>query len=265
MQIRKATPWSFAFAVMLLGLYACSPLVDKSSCKGDNSCIDNSGGPTGPSGGGDNPDTTSKALSFVGLGFSPSDTTIILNTRYDLNGFIIVPVGRVTDLMVVSAFKCSAYQTPVVTATTTPNKYHVAITVQGIATCRDSIVISFKADTTVKTFVHVTVVSAAPPTGPTITVTPPGGSGPKGTTTQATCTITGVSDTRCRWYSTDPSRIAVVATDTTFSVSTAPWGTGAKKGGLIYFAFVGSANVCAYWVVDPRVAKCYLWVTTATP
>jgi len=200
--------------------------------------------------------------SFVGAGFKPADTTIVINTRYHLRGQITVPTGGVTEVLVKSTKSCIAYLPPTVASTPTLGVYDVDITVQGIATCRDSIAISLKADTTVKTHVFVTVV---PLPGPTITVTPPGGSGPKGGYNRVICLINGAPSTDCRNYSTDPSRIDVVApsVDTTFATFTAPWGLGLVKGGTIYFASPGTANVCSYWRLDPRVAVCYAWTTTA--
>ncbi|KND48873.1 MAG: hypothetical protein AB200_00395 [Parcubacteria bacterium C7867-005] len=228
------------------------------ACRNETNVFGPGNGPNGPNNG---PDGGRSA--FASAGFRPADTTIVVSTRYHALGQIFVEQGRSPNLLIRTR-QCVQYVgSPLITWTGQSGWYNVDVTLQGVATCRDSIVFKFAHDTTITTFIRATVVSAPGGPGiPTMTVTPPGGSGPVGTGSQSNCIITGVTDTRCWAYSTDPSRIAVVQKDTTFATATNPWTAGSHLSGEIRFMFAGSANICRYWVVDPRVAQCHQWNAT---
>jgi hypothetical protein len=203
----------------------------------------------------------------------PADTTIIIQGRYAPRGYVFIPPG-VSTAITVGTRGCTAYYPPKVTTTSTANVYFVLDTLQGVATCRDSVVWTVSG-TNAKAFVMVTVNSTV---GETITMTPPGGSGPGGTYGQATCTVTGFSDNRCEFYSTDPSRVDVVQRNVTCTASACPpstttsfpWGAGSHLAGKYFYAQLAatttqrSAYLCAYAVVKPTLAKCYLFTSTAT-
>lgn len=236
---------------------------------GDTSGRNGGGGSGGGSGsGGGNTTcptgfTTCSGLTFGA--FHPADTTITITNRYHVVGQIYVPTGSSNTVLVLSTKQCATpINTSAITSTSNPNVYNVDITLQGIAVCRDSISIRFDASSGPNTFVMATVV-AGTGSGVTVTISPDSGSGAKGDTLQATCTVTGSSDHRCRWYSTDPSRVDVVATDTVFTVFTPHWGLGSRKGGFMYFDTKGSAKICAYWAPDPRAVACRTFTSRGVP
>ncbi len=151
--------------------------------------------------------------------------------------------------------------------------YFVEDTLQGIATCRDSVVFTVSG-TNAKAFVMVTVNSAP---GQTISMTPPGGSGPGGTYGQGTCTVTGFSDNRCEFYSTDPSRVDVVQRNVTCAAvcppsttTNYPWGPGSHLAGRYFYVPLAAtttqrtAYICAYAVAKPTLAVCYLFTSNAS-
>jgi len=193
----------------------------------------------------------------------PADTTIIAATRYAPTGYVFIPAGFSTSILV-STRGCVAYFTPKLITTGTQSVYVMVDTLQGVATCRDSVVYTVSG-TSAQAFVHVSVVSLTPPGVTIAPKTVP--NGPVGGGGQHTCTVVGLTDLRCWFYSTDPSRVAVVQKDTTFAGPTNPWPTlspNFHKGGEWKNIWTGTANICTFAAVDPRIIDCAVHTVTAS-
>ncbi|MBX4199898.1 hypothetical protein KW790_00335 [Candidatus Parcubacteria bacterium] len=190
----------------------------------------------------------------------PADTTIMANTRYHLYVPYTVPAGVRNDVLVRTS-NCLAYVgAPVITSTGT-NTYQIDLTVQGIATCQGGVIIlKSAADTTISVTAHANVVSAP---GPTIVCSPASASGVVGTGGRVICTISGSTDTRVWYYSTDPSRVSVVQKDTTFAAATNPWTAGSHFGGEYRYIWTGSADECGYSPSNPSIIACITHTVTA--
>ncbi len=222
---------------------------------------DGSGHPAGPSG----PSapavcpsgfSTCTGARWSDLGMAPLDTTYTFSHKRHVRGLAYIPSGASIEILVRSTLGCEAVaSTPQVIATTVSNVYTVDVEMQAINICSDSTVFKLKADSTQRKAVRVTVVSA-PVVAGSIRLNQPTTLGGVGATGRYTCTVTGLSDLRCWYYSTNPLVVSIVQKDTTYTVATFPWPAGANVGGTYKNLGSGSAGICGFSPSNPAIADC---------
>ncbi|MFZ2769588.1 MAG: Ig-like domain-containing protein [Minisyncoccia bacterium] len=186
-------------------------------------------------------------------GMTPQDTTYTFSHKRHVKGLTYIPSGVSTEILVRSALGCeAAASTPQVIATSLANVYAVDVELQAINICSDSTVFKLKADSTQKKAVHVTVVSAPG----SVRLNPPTTIGGVGATGKYTCTVSGLADLRCWFYSTNPLVVSIVQKDTTYTAATFPWPAGANIGGTYKNLSAGSAGICTFSPSNPAIADC---------
>ncbi len=212
--------------------------------------------PTDGGGGG-----TTVTAGFISV--APSDTSMVINTRFSPRIVYKVPAGANTGILVRSQ-GCVVMGTPFAGVSTgTASEYRLGSgDLVAIANnCSDyRVIFKLVADTTKTATITVRVTALAGikilPAGPI--------SGGIGTTGTHICQVTGLTDTRCWFYSTRPNVAAVVQKDETFSTYTAPWGTGFHFGGEWRHIGLGTADICAFSPNQPQYADCAVHNVTSS-
>jgi hypothetical protein len=212
--------------------------------------------PTDGGGGG-----TTVTAGFISA--APSDTSMVINTRFSPRIVYRVPAGASTGVLVRSQ-GCVVMGTPFAGVSNgTANEYRLGSgDLVAIANnCSDyRVILKLVADTTKTATITVRVTAL-----PGIKILPAGPiSGPIGMTDMHRCQVTGLTDTRCWYYSTKPNVAAVVQKDTTFSTFTAPWGTGSHFGGEWRHIGLGTADICAFSPNQPQYADCAVHNVTSS-
>lgn len=227
----------FLVALVTFGVTACT--------------VENSiyapGSPSGPT-----TPTSPTAVAVTGVTITPTSFNLSVGTG----------CTNSTQKLAVGVLPANATDTTFTVSVTN----HGSVTVNSLSVTAskagvDTITIVARGDTTKRASAVVTVSNV--PCVVSITLSPNGGNGVKGSTAQATATVTGPvgTNTAITWYSTDPTKILVAQKDGDSITALGQIILANVKGGTLYFLSIGSAQICAQSVADATVRACATWTT----